>query len=413
MTKVAVLGGGIVGVCSALALAESGVNVCLIDANKPGQGASRGNAGVVSPWSVVPQSTPGLWKKIPGWLLKEDGPVSVRPAYSPRLLPWAIRFFKQGKLSRVYEIADAMSAINASNVDLYKHLLGSLGHAKLIQDSHYVHGFRSVNGASLKTLDYEIRRQKNADLELIDAETLSRLEPDLSPEFRSAVLIKGQARILSPGRVCEVLVERFQSLGGEVRQSRIDSLTPGDSNAGLWEVQTSQGSISADQVVIALGVWSGNLLKKLGVSVSLEAEHGYHVEFPEPSVQLNHSVMDMDLKMVASSMEGGLRVAGTAEFSGLDYPMTEKRLVSLIHGARKMIPGLRDIEPNVWMGTRPSMPDSLPCIGSIPGHNGLIAAFGHSHFGLMMAPRTAEIVKSLVLGQSVDIDLNPFRIDRF
>jgi len=128
---------------------------------------------------------------------------------------------------------------------------------------------------------------------------------------------------------------------------------------------------------------------------------------------LNNSVMDMDLKMVASSMEEGVRIAGTAEFAGLDYPKNQKRISGLVLMTARMLPGLAGCEPSVWMGTRPSLPDSLPCIGEFPGYPGLIAAFGHSHYGLMMAPKTGLIVSDLIIGKDPEIDLTSFKPDRF
>ncbi len=114
-TDIAVVGGGIVGICCALALTKAGASVLLIDRDEPGQGASFGNAGVISPWSLVPQSMPGLWQKIPKWLLKSDGPIAIKPSYFFKLIPWVIRFLWQGRLERVHQISDAMAVLNQNN----------------------------------------------------------------------------------------------------------------------------------------------------------------------------------------------------------------------------------------------------------------------------------------------------------
>ena len=106
---VTIVGAGIVGICCALSLLEKGKRVQLIDKDSPGQGASHGNAGVISPWSCIPQSVPGLWKKLPGWLLNPDGPIAVRPGYLPKALPWAIKFLKAGRSSELPRISRAMA----------------------------------------------------------------------------------------------------------------------------------------------------------------------------------------------------------------------------------------------------------------------------------------------------------------
>jgi D-amino-acid dehydrogenase len=123
--------------------------------------------------------------------------------------------------------------------------------------------------------------------------------------------------------------------------------------------------------------------------------------------------MDMEAMFVASSMEMGLRSAGTAEFAGLDAAPDKRRGDAIARATRRMLPGLASEEPEIWMGHRPSFPDSLPCIGEMPSHPGLIAAFGHSHYGLGMAPMTGELAAELAMGRRPNTDLTPYRIDRF
>ncbi len=405
-----IIGGGIVGICCGLALVEAGMRVLLIDKNDPGQGASYGNAGIVSPWSLVPQSVPGLWQKIPRWLLSADGPIAVKPSYLPRLAPWVIRFLGQGRRARVNEIADAIQAINRDNIELYRQLLHDTGETGLIRDSYYVHAFRNARQADPDGIEYAIRRDRGAEIELISRTELQALEPALSPQFEAAILIKNQARALSPGRLGSVLMEKYLRLGGRHLRAEVTGLRR---NGNDWTLSTGEHIIDASQVVISAGAWSKRLLKPLAIDVPLETERGYHLEYPDPGLALNHSVMDVDHKVVASSMEGGLRAAGVAEFAGLDAPPNSKRIDSLHRLVKSMLPGLNTTNGNHWMGSRPSMPDSLPCIGEFERHRGLFAAFGHGHFGLMMAPKTGRIIADMVLGRQADLDLRPYRPQRF
>ena len=304
-----------------------------------------------------------------------------------------------------------MAVLNQNNVGLYRQLLKGSGHEKLIRDSYYMHAFRQLQQASLEGLEYAIRRDKGADLELIGQQELQTLEPALSDQFKAAILIKGQARALSPGKIGQVLMEKFIRSGGEFKQARVKRLRAG--HDAEWNIEIDSATILARQVVVSTGAWSGDLLKPLGIKVPLEAERGYHLCFPDPAIELNHSVMDMDLKIVASSMQGGLRAAGTAEFAGLDSPANTKRVKSLQNCVKSMLPDLNTANAGSWMGTRPSMPDSLPCIGKVSGRSGLYTAFGHGHYGLMMAPKTGEIIADLVLDKPSAIDLSPYSLERF
>ena len=409
--KTIIVGAGIVGICCALSLREKGAKVRLIDREEPGQGASFGNAGVVSPWSCVPQSLPGLWRSIPKWLLDPNGPVAIPPGYLPKFLPWALKFLRAGRLERVRAVANAMDALNRPNVDLYRHHLSGTGHEGLLRDSWYVHAYRKAADADLTSLAWQLREAHGAPVEAIDGDELREIEPALSKDYEAAILIKDQARALSPGRICSVLADKFRSMGGKVHRATVHHLAP--SGNGAWRLATNLGEFESPQVVLAAGAWSARLLQPLGLRVPLEAERGYHLVFQDPGVTLNHSVFEVESKFVASSMEMGLRSAGTAEFAGLDAPPDYRRARIFECLTKRMVPGLNTGSASEWMGVRPSLPDSLPCIGEIPGQPNLFAAFGHSHYGLGMAPMTGRIIADLATGGAPNLDLAAYSIRRF
>ncbi|WP_377194406.1 NAD(P)/FAD-dependent oxidoreductase [Ruegeria meonggei] len=409
--QVTIIGAGIVGICCALSLQERGIPVRLIDRGQPGQETSFGNAGVVSPWSIIPQAMPGIWKTLPQMLLDPKSALSVRTSFWPKMIPWGLRFLGNSGERSVREISDAMELLCRPSIDLYRRHLQGTGHENLITDSYYIHAFRHRKQADLNGLGYLIRQEKGGDLELVDGAELRRMEPALSEEFKAAIVIKGQARVTSPGRVGAVLAEKARAQGAEIVKTEVTRLAPAED--GGWQITTSQGTMRAASIILAAGVWSADLLKPLGMPVPLVAERGYHVEFPKALAQLNNSVMDVDAKVVASSMQDGLRVAGTAEFGSVDAPADPRKKKILTEQAKAMVPGLDTGEAQFWMGRRPSFPDSLPAIGPVNGREGLYTAFGHSHYGLMMAPKTGELVADLVSGRSPNIDLAPFSLARF
>ena len=407
---VTIVGAGIVGICCALSILEKGKSVRLVDPNEPGQGASAGNAGVISPWSCIPQSVPGLWKKIPGWLLDPEGPIAIRPGYLPKALPWALKFLKAGTAERLPAISRAMAVLNRPNVDIYRRHLAGTGHETLLRDSWYIHAYRNAAAANLNDLTWKLRASQDAPLELVNGDELREIEPDLSPDYEAAILIKDQARAMSPGRIGAVLADKVRSLGGDFVKTRALRLRPND---GGWVVETEAGELTSPQVVTAAGAWSLQLLQPHGTRLPLEAERGYHLLFQNPGVALKNSIMEVEAKFVSSSMEMGLRSAGTAEFAGIDAPPNYRRARMLARQTKRMLPELNIRDTEEWMGARPSLPDSLPCIDEIPGKPGLFAAFGHSHYGLGMAPMTGRIVADLVTHTRPNIDLSPYASTRF
>lgn len=409
--RVTVIGAGIVGICTALSLLEKGFTVDIIDRDPPAEGASHGNAGVVSPWSCVPQSMPGLWKNIPRWTLDPEGPVAIRWAYLLKFMPWAIRFLRAGHEHRLPAISDAMSALNRPNVDLYRQHLSGTGKESLLSDSLYVHVYKNPDDIDLRQLGWRMRDERGVPLHVVNGGELHEIEPALSPDYKAAVLLKDQARALDPGALGKALAEKALSMGAAFRQSIVNRISPAPD--GGWTLYTVDGELKTEKLVIAAGAWSARLLAPLGLKLPLEAERGYHLVFANPGITVNNSIMDTAGKFVASSMLAGVRCAGTAEFAGLDAPPDYRRAKVFKRLGKKLFPELNVDDAKEWMGTRPSFPDSLPCIGEVPGQANLFSAFGHSHYGFGMAPNTGRIVAELVSGQTPNVDLTPYRIDRF
>jgi len=408
--QVTIIGAGIVGICTALSLRERGFAVRLIDRASPGQETSYGNAGVISPWSIIPQAMPGIWRTLPGLLRDKESPLSVRPSFWPQMIPWGLRFLRHATEAKARKTSDSMEYLCSPSVDLYRRHLRGTDHENLLSDSYYIHAFRNADKASLQSLEYRIRMEKGCDLELIGPAELQALEPGLSHDFKAAVLIKGQARAHAPGEIGRVLANKARAMGVDVVLAEVTGLSR---HGDQWTISAKDQSFSAPRVVLAAGVWSADLLRPLGVNLPLLAERGYHVEFLAPGVTLTHSVLDVDAKAVASSMLGGLRLAGTAEFASIEASPDPKKQTLLTRQAKGMLPDLNTARASFWMGRRPSFPDSLPVLGELAGQAGLFTAFGHSHYGLMMAPKTGEVLADILSGRAANADLAPFSACRF
>ena len=406
-----VIGAGIVGICAALALREKGFDVTVLDRVGPAEATSHGNAGVVSPWSCVPQSMPGLWKSVPKWLLDPEGPLNVRWGYLPTMMPWLGKFLSAGALERLQAIADAMLAVNRPNLDLYHQYLAGTGEENLVTDCNYLHVSRTAQGADPNSLAWRLRRERDVPFEAISGDEAREIEPELSPDIKAAVVIRQQGRTVNPGRLGKVLAAKAEAMGVTFPLTEVKAIAPRE--GGGYRVDTNDGPREAGTVVLAAGVWSARLLEPLGVKVSLEAERGYHLIFKDPGVSLTHSIMDADNKFVTSLMEMGVRSAGTAEFAGIDAAPNYNRAKVFIKHTKSLLPNLNIGETVEWMGRRPSPPDSVPYIGEVPGYPRLFHGFGHGHLGLTGAPMTGRMIAALASGEPLNIDMTPYRIDRF
>ncbi len=409
--RVAVIGAGIVGLCCARYLLDRGLEVEVLDPREPGTACSFGNAGVLAAWSCVPLSMPGEWILAPKWLLDPMGPLSIRWRYLPVVTPWLLKFVRAGRSDRIAALSDAMFVLNNPCVEHYRELLRGTGHEDLIRDSAYVHLYRDPKNADAEAPSYLLRRNHGASVRVLDAAELREIEPAVSSEYRAGLLIENQGRTTNPERLCRVIAEDVRHRGGHFARANVRTLRPRDGDGVVLEVEGE--SRVFDKVVVAAGAWSKSLLEPLGSRIPLESGRGYHVIFANSGIALNNSVTDNDLHFAVSSMESGLRISGMMEFAGVDVAETPHRYRILTKLAKRMFPDLNGDPDERWMGHRPVIPDTLPVIGALADHPSILLAFGHGQLGLTGAPMTGRIIAALAAGERSNIDLAPYRPERF
>jgi D-amino-acid dehydrogenase len=412
---VVVIGAGIVGLACATYLQRDGRKVVIVDPGGPGEGASHGNAGGLNGSSIVPVAMPGVLAKVPHWLLDPEGPLSIRLRYLPQLLPWLYRFVRAGRPELVRAQARALRSLLAPTVDMHRALAASVGAADLIQRSGLLIVYRSDTSFAAEAEAYRLRADNGVKIDELSQDELRQIEPTLSPAYTRARFISENGYVRNPLRLSRALAEALVAGGGEIRRERAEGF--GFADGKVEAVLTSAGRIPASAVVLAAGAHSKPLAARLGEKVPLDTERGYHAMIKAPEVAPRLPVMDAEAKFVATPMEDGLRMAGTVEFAGLEAPPDWRRARILLRHGQVMFPGLpsgvSEDRVALWMGFRPSMPDSLPVIGPARRYPNAFLAFGHGHVGLIGAPMTGRVIADLVAGRPPAIDLAPFSAARF
>ena len=407
----AVVGAGIVGVCTALYLQRRGQSVTLYDPGGPAAGASYGNAGLISPESCVPIAMPGILRKLPGWLLDPEGPLAIDRRYLPRAAPWLLRLMRAGRRSQVLRIAKALRALHAPAFEAYRDLLGDRTFEELIRVSGHVQIWNGDAGSELAPLVREIFEANDVRAEPLGADDLRQLVPDLAKNVAGGLLLPNNGMTLNPRRLVETLCDIFVAAGGTLRREKVMKLVPEDTRR--IRVLANQGDRRHEAVVVAAGAWSRGLLRSLGLVPPLDTERGYHAMIEDPGLDLRIPVLHKGLGFGATPMEHGLRLAGTVEFAGLSAPPNEKRARKLLEHGCRLFPKLQTSKISMWMGFRPSMPDSLPVIDTVPSHPGIFMGFGHGHFGMTGGPTTARALARLMTGERPGLDLAPYALSRF
>ncbi len=419
MTKskrtVGVIGAGMIGVVAATFLQRAGHDVVVVEPGNPGEGASFGNAGCLNGSSIVPMSMPGTIRNVPRWLLDPLGPLVIRWRHLPALTPWLVQFIRAGSSDRVAAQARALRPLIGPSIETLMPLVKEAGAQDLVKRLGHLVVFRSQRAWQEEALAWQLRRDNGIVWDELGADELRQLEPSLSQAYVKGVLLRDNGHTTNPHRLVTSLAGAFRRNGGRFETARaLGFELDGTRLAGI---RTDRGTIEADAAVIAAGVWSRSLAADLGNRIPLETERGYHLMIREPEASPRLPTADGEAKFVATPMELGLRLAGTVELAGLEAPPLWQRARLLLTKAGHMFPALARHYPEqrltLWMGHRPSLPDSLPVIGSAHRTKDVIYAFGHGHIGMVAAPMTGKIVAELVSGQAPSIDISAFRADRF
>ncbi|MCP5151297.1 MAG: FAD-dependent oxidoreductase [Ectothiorhodospiraceae bacterium] len=408
---VVVVGAGIIGACSAVRLVERGHRVTVVDRLPPGEACSFGNAGALIPSACVPDSMPGMLSRVPGWLLRDDGPLTIRWRYLPRLVPWLVQFVRAGHPDRIGPTADALHALHASTVEEYQALVDAAGTPELVRasDVYVVYGSDASYRGSLT--GWRLREAHGARTDHIDGATLREAIPALSPRYVRAVRMRDQAYTVDPSRLVKALTELAVRLGATLHPGEVGGMEHRDGR--VTAVRVNGDRLEADAVVIAAGAWSASLARQIGVDVPLGTKRGYHVTAPSPGFDLPCPVSEAECGFYATPMSMGVRFAGTVELSGLEAPPEPARSRNIERMAKRMFPALDTTGATRWMGCRPAMPDGLPVIGRSPTVSNAFVAFGHGHCGMIGGPTTGRMVASLVHGDTPNVDVRPYAPTRF
>jgi D-amino-acid dehydrogenase len=409
---VAIVGAGIVGVSTAIWLQRAGHKVILIDRAGPAEGTSYGNGGVLASSAIVPVTGPGLLLKAPKMLFSANQPLFLKWGYLPRLLPWLIKYLGHANAKDAAQAAAALTAIVGDSLADHLALSDGTGAEKWVVPSDYLFVYKDRAHFQSEAFGWGLRAANGFEWEELEGEAFRQYDPAFGPDLNFAIRLKNHGRITDPGQYVKDLAAHVERQGGQFIKADIADFV--QENGKVSGVQIEGGEVIAcDSVVVATGAWSGPLAKKLGLSVPLEAESGYHIEFWNPSFMPRNSVMVASGKFVATPMEGRLRLAGVVEFGGLDSAGSKAPLDLLRTNARMAFPGLTWSEETEWMGHRPATADSIPVIGEVPGLKGVFTGFGHQHIGLTGGPKTGRLLAQLISGQQPNVDMSVYSPARY
>jgi D-amino-acid dehydrogenase len=412
--KVIIVGAGIVGVTTAHALLDEGHAVTLIDrdggASRERGAPSAGNAGWIAHADILPLASPKSLLSVPRYLTDPLGPFAIRPSYLPAIAPWLARFLWASRPSAVEASTKALTDLQTRALPAWLKRVRTLGLERLIHRRGGLYLFDTAG--KLDEATHYARRQQQAGItiDIISANEARQLEPALKPGFAGAAFHADGAHISDPLELTSTLRDAALARGAKLIGAEVTALAASDTPSTI----TDAGHVMGDAVVLTGGIWSKTLAASIGDPVPLDTERGYNVSFRELTGLISRPVAFEGHGFVATPLQSGFRIGGAVEFAGLKASPNHARTRALHTKATRFLEGVPAFEGgDLWMGFRPSLPDSLPVISRSRASRRIIHAFGHGHLGMTQAAVTAGLVADLIGDRSSGFDLAPFSVERF
>ncbi|APE31797.1 hypothetical protein BOX17_13050 [Halomonas aestuarii] len=401
---VIVVGAGVVGLNTAIALVKKGYDTCLVDNGVPGAGTSYGNAGVIANYAVMPLITPSMRKNLVPMVLDKDSPLSIRSSYALKLSKFG-RYFLRATKQREWEASGySMGSLMKDAWGCWKAVLDASGGQSLVKSSGVVVAFEK-QASFQEFLDIEAQYKRAFDIPYatLTGDEVKDKVGGLRNEHSGGVFYPDARFAIDPYVLSTNLFDYYLAIGGRFEQASVESIRPRD---GGHTVGLKGGELSANHVVLATGTSTKHLLKRAGIDLPIASERGYHAIVDEP-IDMVRPVGLANHGVFATPMQDGVRIAGLSEFARPDAPASRQRIKQLDRIARHHFgAGIR----TPWVGSRSTTPDGVPYVGGLRRHPGIWVNTGHGHLGLTLAAVTARaLADELDSGIAAMNPLSPHR----
>ena len=410
--EVVIIGGGIIGLCSAYYLQKEGCSVTIIDQSDMTKGASFVNAGYITPSHIIPLAAPGMITKGLKWMFDTASPFYVKPRLDKDFLQWAWAFKKSATASKVEKAIPIIKEINILGRTLYEEIKQS-GDFNFHYERKGLLMLYKTDKAGEEEWEVGQRAIKEGlNVNHITAEEVKKMEPDAAIDCKGAVYFDSDAH-MTPKEFMAEMISYLKEKGVTFyTHEKVQDLVI--SKDAIKEVMTTKRKLKADEVLIAAGSWSPLLTRKLGVKIPIQAGKGYRINtIRETGITI--PALLVEAKVAVTPMNGLTRFAGTMELAGINDNINSKRVKAISKSVSNYYQGLsltQEEEATADFGLRPCSPDGLPYIGRTHKYKNLIIASGHAMMGWSLGPPTGKLVSEIISDKKLSLDIKPFHPDR-
>jgi D-amino-acid dehydrogenase len=415
MSDVIVVGGGVIGLCTAWYAAERGHRVTVID-RRPAdhEGCSYGNAGMLTPSHFVPLAAPGAVRMALRWMFDAESPFYVRPRFDAELLRWGWRFHRAATPQRVEVAAPVIRDLNLAGVASYQELAREWDDEFRLVQRGILMLCATGHGLEEESRTAALANRLGVRAEMVSATEVENLEPGIRMKAAGGAFYPGDA-IISPGLFMRALLRRLPERGVKLSwDTEVNGWkTEGDR---VTAVRTTRGDFSGDEIVVCGGSWSPSVVRELGLRLPMQAGKGYSLTLPKPRLKPTRGLILTEARVAVTPIGDALRFGGTMEISGVDESVNPARIRGIVKSACRYFPDFtpddfRGVAP--WCGLRPCSPDGLPYVGRFRRFRNLSVATGHAMMGLSLGPITGKLMAQVLAGDSPTIAMELLSPDRY
>ena len=409
---VLVIGGGVIGVCSAYYLAQKGLKVALIEKGEIASGCSYGNGGLIVPSHAMPLASPGALGNGLRWMLDSQSPFYIKPRLDMALIRWLIAFAWASRPSNMLRSLPILRDLSFAGRSLYDELAQTAGFDFGFGGKGSLLVWLSHAALEHETEETHLLERFEIPFKVLSQDEVHELEPALLPQVIGGIYYPRDGHI-DPARFVIGLAKKVEDLGAQV-WTTTEAIKFETSQGQIVKVHTTRGVFHPGQVVLATGSWSPDLARSLNLRLPIQAAKGYSLTLENPVRTPKLPLLFSEANVVVNPLGDTLRIAGTLELAGMDFTFNSQRIESIKKASRAYLPGIEEAKLiEIWRGLRPCTPDGLPIISHSSTFNNLMIAAGHAMLGMSLGPITGKLVSQLVLGERTELNVAPLAASRF
>ena len=414
MAYTIIVGGGIIGLCSAYYLQKIGHSVTVVERGDLTDGCSFGNMGYMSPSHFVPLASPGIIAEGFKYMLSSSSPFYIKPRLNLELMQWAWHFYKNSNTAHVNRAAPHLINILQLSRSLIKEMRTQIGDSFDMEEKGCLMLCKQP-----ATLAHEFTLADDAEklglvVERLNAAQVQSMEPDVELNVAGAVLFKDDC-LFNPGKMMTALKIYLEKQGVNFQ---LNNTITGFEKTGtrVNAVISDKQKLEGDNFIIATGSWIPMISKLLGIHLLMQPGKGYSYTYDYVEKNIKYPAILVDGRCAVTPWGSKLRIGGTMELSGINNKVLVKRMQGIYNAAKDFYPGLKiDFPPadKIWNGLRPVTPDGLPYIGRAREYQNVIIAGGHAMLGISQGAGTGLLVSQILENMKTEIGISAFDLKRF